>query len=206
MSFLSGRGLKFDLTMLAPSALTVVGGVTTLVSDTFTDSDSTVLSAHTPDIDTVGGGWTAGTGTPDIQSNKASSPDDGDVNADIDAGNANVIVSADVLIATANDGFIGLAMRYTSTTSKWSLEFSTTLLKLVERDTTSTTRASTAITVAKDAEHALSATCSGDDFTCTINGGDEITYTSTFNNSVTNHGLFGGNTASTWDNFLVTTV
>jgi hypothetical protein len=43
------------------------GGVAVL--DTFTDPDATNLSAHTPDIDSVGGGWTVVQGTNTIQSN-----------------------------------------------------------------------------------------------------------------------------------------
>ena len=33
------------------------GGPTTLLYDTFTDTDTTALSAHTPDINTTGGSW-----------------------------------------------------------------------------------------------------------------------------------------------------
>lgn len=41
--------------------------------DTFTDSDTTALTAHTPDIDPTGDGWIVGEGTFEIISNKAVS-------------------------------------------------------------------------------------------------------------------------------------
>lgn len=41
-----------------------------LLYDTFTDDDGTDLSAHTPDIDTVGGGWTEESGDWEITSNQ----------------------------------------------------------------------------------------------------------------------------------------
>lgn len=44
--------------------------MTIIVSDTFTDTTGTDVSAHTPDIDTVGGGWSDdGANTCEIKSN-----------------------------------------------------------------------------------------------------------------------------------------
>lgn len=42
-----------------------------ILEDTFTDTNGTLLTSHTPDIDIVGGGW-AGSNHFDIQSNKAT--------------------------------------------------------------------------------------------------------------------------------------
>lgn len=86
-------------------------GPTTLVYDTFTDSDSTALASHTPDIDTVGGGWTASNGTWDIQSNQAnntgSNPGGPNWIATIDCGVSDCEFSIDQeLPASSSNGFV----------------------------------------------------------------------------------------------------
>jgi len=47
------------------------GAAATLFYDTFTDANGTALTAHTPDIDTVGGGWIHVLDTWQIDANKA---------------------------------------------------------------------------------------------------------------------------------------
>ena len=69
------------------------GGASTLFYDAFTDTDTTELSTHTPDIDTVGGGWLKKSATEiDINSNRAT-PQGADCDYIADVGATDVTVS-----------------------------------------------------------------------------------------------------------------
>ena len=70
-------------------------GPTTLVYDTFTDTDATALTDHTPDIDVVGGGWVFGLGSATVQSNVAATPA-GDNYILIDCGQSDFRMSITV--------------------------------------------------------------------------------------------------------------
>lgn len=90
-----------------------------LVVDTFTDADGTEISAHTPDIDVVGGGWSVvsmfdGSGTPntndiEIQSNQLVVADT-NIGAFIDCGETDIVVEFDWTTGTG-DNRIDIGLR-----------------------------------------------------------------------------------------------
>lgn len=68
------------------------------VQDTFTDTDGVLITAHTPDTDTTGNGWTAqGSTVPVINSNQIESTatlSDAKYSASVDVGSRNWVVKA----------------------------------------------------------------------------------------------------------------
>jgi len=87
----------------------VMGGVAPpLVLDNFTDTNATALDLHTPDR---GGPWTIVSGTPTIQSNKASS---GPTKSTIAAA-ANVTITCNTTVYGGGPSGNGLIFRYQDT-------------------------------------------------------------------------------------------
>ena len=87
------------------------GGGILLFRDTFTDTDNTLLSAHTPDIDTVGGGWNIYSTTPRITDVNTA---DGDTRGSfLEAAHVDVGLSQDIKISIKLPAStqIGLAFR-----------------------------------------------------------------------------------------------
>jgi hypothetical protein len=78
-----------------------------LVQDTLTDSNGTVLTSHTPDVDSVGNGWQAGAGTFKITSNHVYLDSGiGTVNNNlIDTGAADHSLAFDVTTGTSTTGW-----------------------------------------------------------------------------------------------------
>lgn len=102
-----------------PYIQVIGGGLGYLLYDTFTDTNGTLLTAHTMD---VGGGWTNQIGTFDIQSNRANrasagSPDNQSV-ATADAGMADYEVTCTVNGAAGSDG-TGIAVRYSASNQRF---------------------------------------------------------------------------------------
>jgi len=85
------------------------------VEDTFTDTDTTALAAHAPDVDSVGTGWADITAGITIESNKASDNDGARLSV-IDAGAADITAQATMVIQGGGNGFNGLSVRYQDTT------------------------------------------------------------------------------------------
>lgn len=87
-------------------------GSTTLVSDSFTDTNGVNLTAHTM---TSGSGWTTPSGTWNIVSNKTG-PSSNNAIAVTEVGQTNMAVSADVTLPQAGVGtsewFSGVILRY----------------------------------------------------------------------------------------------
>lgn len=108
--------------------------------DTFTDSNGTMLSAHTPDTNTTGNSYTFSYFEPDIQSNRADNaasggkPDNGTF-ASIDVGTDNWVIKALVNTETANDSVRGpwLGMGVNRNTSYIKASVSTTGVHLATR-------------------------------------------------------------------------
>ena len=77
---------------------------TYIVQDTFTDTNGVLIPSHTPDIDTVGGGWTDSFGNtpkPTIQSNQFDNTNTGASSQHvIDSGQADLIIEA-TLVTTS---------------------------------------------------------------------------------------------------------
>lgn len=179
-----------------------------LIQDTFTDIDGTLLIAHTPDIDTVGGGWITyqwADATPlavaEIQSNQCSmnSAASGDrVVCVIDSGAADITVSAKVQFTAAssdcgimirhsrtvgnrNDG-IGIRLKNTGTNT-----FSITeILNNAPSDL-----ATVDVVLNPSTEYTVEVIATGTSVTATLNGGNQIsTALATLNETVTTHGFY----------------
>jgi hypothetical protein len=88
-------------------------GRTSFVYDSFTDTESTALASHTPDVDITAGGWSSPDEGFTIESNKCSDNQDARSISIIDSGVADVIVSATI---TPSDNFCALIARYQDAT------------------------------------------------------------------------------------------
>lgn len=181
-----------------------VAGVTTYVEDTFTDTNSTALTAHTPDTDVVGTGWEAVTNLFDIQSNKTTTNSSGDNVAVIDSGQADCTIRT-TLNFDANLKYPAIMFRVTDADNMWYAQNTVnTTFEMIERTTASnTSRASTAKTFSNSTDYAFDVVLSGDSITAHVDGGSEITYSSSVRNTVTKHGIRAYQTETTFDDFSV---
>jgi len=191
------------LTGLIPSS----GSAVTLVSDTFTDTGGTNLTAHTPDIRPGSNAWVAVAGTIDIQANKAQGENSANQYYSIDAGQADVTISADVTPSATTAGSWGISGRISDASNSWDVTVNASAgsFRLYEHNAgVYTIRASAAVTINNGTAYTLAGQFSGQNVTATINGGNQISYGSaTLNQSTTKHGL-NVPTAWTADNFKVT--
>jgi len=188
--------------------------VTTLLSDTFTDTDATSLSSHTMD---VGSGWTLHNGTWVITSNKARETATGSTTyvASAQASNADVTVTADITTPNATAYAGGLGFRITDSSNFWNAVFErdaagTPYVQLNQVTTgSSTNRGSATLTSAiTNATTQLQAVCNAAQIDVYVAGVLKITYASaTFNQTTTRHGLAiyrdGSYAEINVDNFLV---
>lgn len=185
-----------------------------LVQDTFTDSNGVSLFSHTPNVDTIGGGWTAykvfttaGTPAADIQSNKMrvtvaltggviqTNEPDVDVTVDYTAG------------AAANRGQV--VLRASTDGNCWIVNLRETdsdvILVRVENNI-STIVGTAAQTYTNGQTYNVRVFTNGATITVYINSVQKITTSGgTFNQTATKHGLAMGLTDSSphWDNLLV---
>lgn len=199
------------------------GGATTLVHDTFTDSDSTALTAHTPNTDVEGGGWsfaeTDATPDPIISSNQfrapahTGTPTFPDMVSYIDSGVADVVIDLDGYMGVDVFAWCGVALRYTDNNNYWSVwcRANDNFLYITERNAgTTTNRASIAFTTSASTSVALHVVASGSTITATADGGSEASYSSaTLNQSVGVHGIVVRRASTSFliaDNLIITTL
>ncbi len=176
------------------------------VQDKFIDSNGTLLTAHTPNIDVVGSGWVkAENGTFDIQTNKAncsiigSSPH---AIFTIDSGKADVIVEA---IVNSPNFSVGLVLRHTSG-NFWLLHGDPVgTVKIYEYNGSFVERASASFTFSDDKDYNFKFIASGTVLTGFINSVERLSYASaTMNQTETTHG-FRSNVLNTLiNNFTIT--
>jgi hypothetical protein len=180
------------------------GGASTLVNDTFTDSNGTNLTAHTPDIRPGSNAWGTVSGTQTVQSNQANASASGYYT--IDAGQADVTITYLVTPTAAGNGW-GITARRSDANNGWDPAINpvTNQIQIYEQAAgVYTLRASTSFTVSNGVQYTLQAVLSGSTITLSVNGGNQISYNSaTSNQSVTRHGS-GLNSGWTGDNFKVT--
>src|SRR5581483_8731551 len=130
------------LTATAPNGVsqtvpvTVTGIPSTwLVSDTFTDTNGTLLTAHTPDINQTGHAWTVtgGPPTPTIGNGRAgTTAGGGHMQLTIDAGIADIDLAADYLVGSG-PGMGALVFRETDTNNLLALVTNQNVLQLYSR-------------------------------------------------------------------------
>jgi len=197
-----GRDLVGNRVMHLPliGIISRVASAVVYVWDTFTDTNGTLLSSHTPDTDSEGGGWQGN--DVDIQSNEAAPVGSGARICMIDAGVSDCIITAGLTIG-ASGAIHGFGFRYIDGSNLWALTIkkSTTTLDLVERNGgTNTVRDSdsSAPTGDLDMTVTLDGTSIEGDY-----GGTQVSYTSSFQETETYHGLYGTNASNKWDDFEI---
>ena len=166
----------------------------TLALDTFTDTNGVALDAHTMD---VGSGWTHQIGTTQIQSNKAVSnvTGSGAVHNTNDVGVANLtieMIATVYFVDSANDTSAAILSRYVDANNFWMtrIHTDTNTFDLFENTGGSFTQRDTASVSIDDATtYTLKITPDGDDITALLDGGNELTYTSSQHNTATLHGF-----------------
>lgn len=148
-----------------------------LLRDTFTGTNGTAITAHTPD---AGPTATAGVGTWQIQSNKlaCTTPTNAAYNHfDYNLGNANQCVEVDFTVPSSGSQYITFWLNYVDIDNKWMVECyryhgTDGKLSIIERTSGSqTTRVgSSALTIPSNANLHLSMTAIGDTVTARLTG------------------------------------
>lgn len=187
--------------------------MTIQVSDSFTDTTGTDLSAHTVSPTNVpGGSWTeltntwqiaggvnAGLITSGAQNSSASIPcgfADGNLSVEADSAATN----------TATSGDCGLIVRASDSNNffKFGVNAQADAFRIVERNGgTNTTRATTSITITPGTYYTVTVNLNGQTVTAQLDGANEISYGSAaLNETVENHGLQCRYLGDRMDDFL----
>lgn len=183
--------------------------------DNFTDTNGTLLSAHTANINVPGNAWTlvnisGGTNRSDIQSNRVRVYDGGTGAAlayTVDMSISDLVIYADYIAGGATGG-TGIAFRTTDTTNYWmavARQFDNTM-RIYEKTGAGalTSRASAAKTLTSGNTYKMKLTLSGTSITFVLDG-TSISYTSSVRQTVTKHGVgtLSGNTTCYMDRFRI---
>lgn len=166
-----------------------------LFSDTFTDTNGTLLTAHTPDVDVVGLGWEVFTGVYDIQTNQAHST--GSSIAAADTNESDVIVEVTVTTNSSQ----GPAARASDASNFWIGWMNDGKLYEV---TGGSIFARADLGAPSALPNTASLECAGSSITFSAETGLSVTYAgATTNQTVTKHGIRADNTGRYCDNFSV---
>ena len=190
---------------------------TPLVSDGFTDDNSTSLDAHATDglghAEGVTGGigeggsglsWTEHEGDFDIQANELNckAPDVGEYLASVDSGAADAIVEG-----TFNfDIACGILLRYVDSTHYWWIDgvVADDIIRIVEQNAGATVRASTGIAVTANTDYDMRVIVYDETIDGYLDGGNKVTYSSAASSkTATKYGIRGQDDGDTLDNFTV---
>lgn len=187
------------------------------VWDTFTGTDGTLLTAHTPDF--AANAWATAGISARIMSNKATiTAANNPYRNSIDTTIADCIITATIVTGQTDDAvneYNAILARVTDPNNEWEILISkntTNKFCIQERTaSTSTVRAIAADFVyASNTTYNLTVTLKGNDITASCTGGytGTLTYSSAVRNTVTKHGLsfYDGATvtnAPSIDNFKV---
>lgn len=187
--------------------LSQANGVTTILEDTFTDTDTTALSSHTPDIDTAGGAYANVAGSPTIQSNKAQSNGSGDLFSKNIGIDGSYSLSVEFTPQTSLVTHRGVCLRIAGSTSYVVIGHGnggSTFIIGYRTGGGLTVVTSTAVSFSLGTTYTIAFTIdAASGITATLDGANQISGTAavlTGNNNV--GGLFSTN--STFDNLLVT--
>ena len=202
--FLEGAGFSGDITQMWHDYWEAGGGIVggPLVFDTFTDTDGTLLTAHTPDVDSVGSGWSLLENSFEIDGNRVKATGIGSRTAAIETNESDISISyiARYLIT---GGETAAVFRLTDVNNYWMffVTNNTDLMVIFERNGGGfTNRASVAVTVANNTDYAIAGTANGQSLSCTFDGANEITYSSaSFNETATKCGIRDSGTVGSDD-------
>lgn len=182
-------------------------GPTTLIYDTFTDTNGTDLSAHTiAPTNIPGASWGASSGTLTIQSNKAGGNTNGRYK--LTSGVSDCKVYGTIGTVTGGGNYAVLYARWQDENNHWRIGFRHDLSAFVILEVNGggiTARASTAWTPA-NASHVTIVTLNGTAIAADADAGTySINYTSSSFQAQTVHGL-RLDAPNTLDDFKVTTL
>lgn len=200
----------------------VSSGPTTLFYDTFTGADGTLLTAHTPDVDVVGGGWgnyvysAPLSDTHRIVSGKSVASNIVKLPLSAaDVGTANVTIIADINTGYAASESIVVG-RLTDGSNQWLFDLDNNGNKLVIYERTAGTavqRASSSVTVADSEDWTMTVTMNGTALSVTAVSGIKTataSYTSSSFSTNTKHGIASYTATSlplmTFDEFKVAAI
>jgi hypothetical protein len=180
--------------MQADTGLSGLSGIINvyLLQDLFSGTNGTHLSAHTMNI---GPGWTAGTHELSLLNGAATNTDAGSASEDIsDSGQSTVTANGTVqLTDLAVNGGCGLIIRGSDTSNYylayWQKGASAQFALYTKVAGAYTQRASTNVTNDTN-PHSMQVSGSGNTVTAYLDGGNSISYTSSFNNTATKCGVF----------------
>lgn len=161
-----------------------------IVFDTFTDTDGTAITAHTPDIypSTT---WENLANSGQILSNRAYH--DGDGSCVIESGLADCTITADLLSSYEASGIstrqVGIIFRYDGT-DYWKAEANanSNLFRLL--DPSGSAVVSVEVSIGAGELLTVKVVLSGDSIKAYLNGANEISTTSSANQSATKHGYW----------------
>jgi len=173
------------------------GGPTVLFQDSFTDTNGVLLQNHTPDIDSVGGGWLALSGIADIQSNQASRTIA--CHYRFDLGVADHKISGEFSVSNANQGPL---LRVQDDTHFWYAVYNGSTLELYENNAGYTLRASSAVGAAVVPPYVVEAEATGNNISALGRGVDSLNFTSALFNTETHGGLRMNSAGDTADNYI----
>jgi hypothetical protein len=182
-----------------------ISAVNTLVYDTFTDADGTVLTSHTPDI---GGPWAEAANSITIQSNRIQRTDgSGARGANIVGVGANVELSARQWWATNNYNQLAFRnTRGTAETPTWAVRARQVDLSIAEHDGSAIQQRAVVAITAVDGD-TMFAWVEGQNITGSVSG-ESVNYSLASQNETEEKvGLyFSTNSGNQMDNFKVTSI
>jgi hypothetical protein len=190
----------------APAAGGGGAGVTTLISDTFTDANTTALASHTiAPTNTVAASWSASVATFTIQSNAA-------VVATVTSSEAIVLANSTksdlvltCIVSTPATKGMGVIFRYTDSTHYWLAQIDETgdAFQLYENSAGFNLRASASVAIDASVAYTIVVTTSGTSIACTLNGANPVDFSSSANQAATIVGLRGSGVGCAADDFQV---
>lgn len=174
--------------------------------DLFTGADTTALTSHTPNTDISGNGWSNINGTFTILSNRARSATGGSPLfslATMDVGKADVSIRC--IVNTPGAGYSGVIFRLTDANNFWAalINAGTDNLYLFEYASGFTQRGIASVAINTDTDYTIDVVCTGTSISVKLDSANEITYTSSANQTATKHGIRGDDVARLFDNFQV---
>lgn len=171
-----------------------------VLQDAFGGVDGTDLTVHTMDL---GPGWLSD-GSFDIQSNRAHSVSSGSTKvAYANASISDARISAIVNRGGTNFG-VGVVLRFLDSSNYWLLDLGSSEFALYEVNAgVFTKRASRSVSNNSSADHTIIATCSASLIIATMDGGNQVVFSSVFLQTETRFGLKSFNSAHVFDDFDV---
>lgn len=185
----------------------------TLISDSFTDTDTTAIASHTiAPTNTPSTSWTARTGTWTISGNKAVTTTASQGHSTCNPGVADctlsVVAKSTTTASATHLADAGVVARWANTSNLWKISINQQAdeFRIVEyAAATATTRAAASVAISASVEYTIVAVLSGTTIAATLDGANAISYASaTLNQTATVHGILARESTDRIDDFKVT--